>query len=142
MLAGEQDIARAEHLPEGGIARISGRLFQAGAWGDLDVDDLEFNVEIVADGLAVGGPGVGSGLQAVVDMDGAQRGGCVVAGVFGQQVQEDGGIEAAGEGDVPGGGVEPRSEVDHLALARFQKAFAGMPAPTRTAQASRAAQYL
>ncbi len=57
------------------------------------MDDLEFNVEIVADGLAVGGPGVGSGLQAVVDMDGAQRGGRVVAGVFGQQVQEDGGIE-------------------------------------------------
>lgn len=36
------------------------------------MDDLEFDAEIVADGLAVGGPGIGGGLQAVVDVDGAQ----------------------------------------------------------------------
>ena len=116
MLAGEQDVAWAEGLPEGSIAGVAGGLFEAGAGGDLDVDDLEFDAEIVADGLAVGGPGIGGGLQAVVDVDGAQWRGCVIAGVVGQQVQEDGGIEAAGEGDVPGWGVEPGGEVDHWGL--------------------------
>ncbi len=72
MLAGEQDVTRAEGLPEGSIAGVAGGLFEAGAGGDLDVDDLEFDAEIVADGLAVGGPGIGGGLQAVMDVDGAQ----------------------------------------------------------------------
>lgn len=74
MLAGEQDVAGAQGLFERGIAGIARGLFEAGAGGDLDVDDLEFNAEIVADGLAVCGPGVGGGLQTVMDVDRTQRG--------------------------------------------------------------------
>ncbi|MNE71210.1 hypothetical protein D3C80_1670660 [compost metagenome] len=116
MLAGEQDVAWAEGVFEGCIAGVAGGLFEAGAGGNLDADDLEFDAELVADGLAVSGPCVGGRLQAVVDVDGVQGGRGVLAGVDGQQVQEDGGIEAAGKGNVPGGGVEPGGEVDHRAL--------------------------
>lgn len=74
MLASEQDVARAEDLPEGGIAGVASGLLKTGAGTDLDVDDLELDAKIVADGLAVGGPGVSSGLQAMMDMNGTQRG--------------------------------------------------------------------
>ena len=73
-------------MPEGSIAGVAGGLFEAGAGGDLDVDDLEFDAEIVADGLAVGGPGIGGGLQPVVDVDDPaaiyQAGGFVRMGPF------------------------------------------------------------
>ena len=74
MLAGEQDVAGAQGLLERGIAGVAGGLFEAGTGGDLDVDDPEFNAEIVADGLAVSRPGVGGGLQTVMDMNRPQRG--------------------------------------------------------------------
>ena len=87
MLAGEQDVAWAEGLPEGSIAGVAGGLFEAGAGGDLDVDDLEFDAEIVADGLAVGGPGIGGGLQpatalTITTMSAAMVPGEVAIGTF------------------------------------------------------------
>jgi hypothetical protein len=62
VLGSEQDVSGTEHADEGCIASVAGSLFEAGAGGDLDVDDLEFDTELVADGLAVSGPGVGSKL--------------------------------------------------------------------------------
>ncbi len=91
------------------------------------MNDLKFDAKVVADGLAVGRPGVGRSLQAVVDMDGAQRGGSVVAGVSGQQVQEDGGVEATGEGYAPGGGLQPGGEVDHEGLTWLEIAGGALP---------------
>ncbi|GHS83476.1 hypothetical protein PAGU2196_43100 [Pseudomonas sp. PAGU 2196] len=112
MLAGEQHLTGAEHVRECRITGITGRLFETGAGGDLDVDHTKFDAEVGADVLAMGWPRVSGGLQAVMDMDGAQRGRGVGAGVIGQQVQQDGGVQAAREGDVPGGGLEPGGEVD------------------------------
>jgi hypothetical protein len=95
-------------------------LLEAGAGRDRDVDDLQFDGELVAQGLAMGWPAVGGGLQAVVDVDGTQGGRVVVAGVVSEKVQEDAGVEAAGEGDIPRGSVLPGGkavgEVDHVCL--------------------------
>ncbi|MNG40897.1 hypothetical protein D3C84_1297300 [compost metagenome] len=52
-------------------------------------------------------PRIGRSLKAVVDVDGVERrqglGFCEV----GEQVQQDGGVEAATKSDTPGGGVAP-----------------------------------
>lgn len=107
VLTGEQHLVCAQSFFEGVVAGIARGLFEAGARGYLDRDHVEFDTQGIADRLAMGGPGIGGGLQAVVDMNGAQRGRGVVAGVAGEQVQEDSGVQAAGEGDAPGRGVEP-----------------------------------
>ncbi|MNP50303.1 hypothetical protein D3C76_1445600 [compost metagenome] len=107
MLAGQEDFAGTQGSAESGVARITGALFDAGAGGDLHTDDLQFDAQIVAQALAMIRPGISRSLQAVVDVNGAQWRQGLLAGQGCQQVQEDGGVEAAGEGDAPGGGGEP-----------------------------------
>src|SRR5690606_524298 len=97
------------------------------------------------DCLAMTRPIVGGGLQAMVDVHGTQRWRVMGTAVVGQQVQQDGGVETAGEGDAPGRGIEPGREgsgkVDHEGLARERGSpitlplgaaspLAGKPAPT------------
>ncbi|MNT64448.1 hypothetical protein D3C72_2023490 [compost metagenome] len=56
-------------------------------------------------------PRIGHGLKAVMDMDGVERrqgfGFCEVC----KKVQQDGRVQAAGEGDVPGRSIAPRDQV-------------------------------
>ena len=44
-------------------------------------------------------------------MDGAERRQGLGFREVGEQVQQDGGVEATGEGDAPGGGVAPRGKI-------------------------------
>lgn len=84
---------------------IPGRLFQAGTGRDLNMDDTELETQPITDRLAMLRPIISSGLQAMMDVHGAQWRGAMTTGVIGQQLQQDGGVEAAGESDVPGGAL-------------------------------------
>ena len=53
------------------------------------------------------GPGVSGRLQAMMDMHSAEGGQAFGVCQGGQKVQQDGGIKATGECDVPGGGIAP-----------------------------------
>jgi hypothetical protein len=53
------------------------------------------------------GPGIGRGLQAMVDMNSAKRRKFLSFGEICQKVQQDSGIKPARKSDMPGRGVAP-----------------------------------
>ncbi|GFM74693.1 hypothetical protein PSCICM_05120 [Pseudomonas cichorii] len=55
-------------------------------------------------------PGIGSGLQAVVNMDSIQRRQALALSKLSQEVQQYSGIQAAGETDMPDRRVTPGSQ--------------------------------
>ncbi|MNP84358.1 hypothetical protein D3C76_1836350 [compost metagenome] len=55
-------------------------------------------------------PRISRSLKAVMDMDGVERRQGFGIGEVCEKVQQDGGVEAAGEGDVPSGGIAPRRQ--------------------------------
>ncbi|MNT12694.1 hypothetical protein D3C72_1476330 [compost metagenome] len=69
MLPGQQHFAGTQSLSEGCITRVTGALLETGTRGDLDVNDLQIDAEIVTQALAMGRPGIGRSLQAVVDVN-------------------------------------------------------------------------
>ena len=105
-----QPFAGAQQAGEGRMARVAGGGFgaEAGVIADLHVDDVQRHLPSIANTLAVRGPVVGSGLQAVVDVHGAQAR-MPVAGI-GKQMQQHGRIKTAGERYMPGPGIAPGLE--------------------------------
>ena len=103
-----QPFAGAQQAGEGRMARVAGGGFgaEAGVIADLHVDDVQRHLPSIANTLAVRGPVVGGGLQAVVDVHGAKAR-MPVAGI-GKQMQQHGRIQPAAEADQhrgSGGGV-------------------------------------
>ena len=74
---------------------------EAGRAVDIDVRDLQRDSQRRAFAFAMRGPGIGIGMQAVVDVERAQAG-ATHARVRREQLQQDGGIEAAAEADQQG----------------------------------------
>ena len=107
VLASQQDLTCLQGLREGRIAGITRALLEARPWGDLDIDDLQPDTQGVAQALAMRRPAVSAGLQAMMDVNRSNgREWLVMRGVD-EHVQEDGGVQAAGEGDAPGRGSKP-----------------------------------
>ncbi|MNI58467.1 hypothetical protein D3C73_1135790 [compost metagenome] len=110
VLASQQQLMSPGDLDECGIPSVAGRLFKAGAGLDLNMDDSKRDTLGITHRLAVLGPGVGGGLQPVMDVNGRKGRQRMGLSQRGQQVQQNGGIEATGEGDAPGCGIAPWSE--------------------------------
>ncbi len=92
---------------------MAGSLLQARARGDVDLDDLQLDAQVIADALAMGRPRLRDRLQAMLDVNRAQRRCTMAAGVGGEPVQQNGGVQAAREGDVPGAGAKPGGGINH-----------------------------
>src|SRR5690606_4767743 len=77
----QQAMAGGQVALEGGVAELAGEILEAGAGGAVDGDALDDqpNAKGVAELLAEFFPGDGVGAEAVVDVDGGQRG---LAGVL------------------------------------------------------------
>lgn len=111
MLAGEHHLPCPGHFGKRPVARLPRCALNAGTRLDLHTHHLQGHAQLVTYALAMTWPGIGGSLQTMMDMDCAEgrQGFGVCQG--GQEVQQDGGIKAAREGDMPGGGVAPRGEV-------------------------------
>ena len=73
MLASEKHLPCPHDLHERLVARIARRTFKARAGPHLHTHDAQGYAQAVADRLAMSRPRLGSSLQAMVDMDGADR---------------------------------------------------------------------
>jgi hypothetical protein len=104
MLAREHDLPCPDHLGKRLVTRLTGGALKTGARLDLYVHDAQGHAQAVAHRLTMTWPRVGGSLQAMVDMNGAER--REVFGV-GEEVEQDSGIKTAGESDMQGGGVAP-----------------------------------
>ncbi|MNF71600.1 hypothetical protein D3C84_535530 [compost metagenome] len=139
MLSGQHHLIGLQKLFECLVTCFAGLLLEACAWLDLHLNNLQWHVQGGTEVTTMGGPGISDGLEAVMDVDGAQGRQGVLLGQVDQQVKQDGGVEAAGEGDVPGRGVAPRGQVVQEGLhgygtvASALRSIAGEPAPTRYA---------
>jgi len=107
VLADEQHFPCPDHLTECLIARITGRALQACASPHLHAHHLQGYAKGVTDRLTMSGPGIGCSLQAMVDMNSAERRKLLSFGEICQEVQQDGGIKPAGKSDMPGRSVAP-----------------------------------
>ena len=108
MLGGEQHVAGPQRRGEGGIARLARRLFQAGGVAlHLDMGNLQWDAQPLTHRAAMRRPGFGSGLQTMGNMNGRKRRQRLALAQLGQQMQQHGGIQAAGEGHAPGRRVAP-----------------------------------
>ncbi|CAI8861654.1 hypothetical protein EMIT0215P_20185 [Pseudomonas serboccidentalis] len=113
MLPGQQHVTRLGQRGERRITRFPRRPFKAGAGLHRHPNDLQRNAQRIADRLTMLRPRISRRLEAVMDMDGAQRRQGMVLGEIGKQMQQDGGVETAGESDTPMSGVAPRLKAQH-----------------------------
>jgi hypothetical protein len=113
VLGGQQQFIGLNGFNESGIPRIPGRPLEAGARLDLNANDLQWHTQRITDRLAVFRPRICRSLKAVMDMESAQRRQGFGFGPLGEKVQQDGGVEAAGESNAPGFGVAPGGEILH-----------------------------
>ncbi|BBH31603.1 hypothetical protein PBDP_1140 [Pseudomonas sp. St290] len=107
MLGGKQHFIAAERRHEGTITSVPGSALDAGAGLDLHAHYLKRYSKRVADRTTMVRPCIGHSLEAMMDVDSTQGRQGLVFCQGRKQVQQDGGIEAAGEGDAPGSGVAP-----------------------------------
>ncbi len=100
-----QPFARLQQAGERRVAGAARGSFQAfaGRHVHLHVHDPQRHLPLIADALAVGGPGVGGGLQPVVHVHGAQATRARRRGVR-QQVQQHARVQPAAETDQHGRG--------------------------------------
>ncbi|GFM52263.1 hypothetical protein PSCICE_35300 [Pseudomonas cichorii] len=110
MLSRQQYISFAQLLNEGCITRLTGRLLDTGARLHPHSHALKGNTEFQANLSAMLRPGIGSGLQAVMNMDGIQRRQALACGELSQKVQQYGGVQTAGKTDMPDRRVTPGSQ--------------------------------
>ncbi|MNF98158.1 hypothetical protein D3C84_810110 [compost metagenome] len=107
MLGAEQHISGSHLADESGIARIPRGPFEAGPGIDRHPQDPQRYSQLAADLLAVSRPSIGRGLQAVVDVDGGEGRQGFAPSEASQQMEQDGGVEPAGESDMPGRRMAP-----------------------------------
>ena len=119
MVGEGEDFVIGERLRECPMARIARGAFQAeaGCAVDVDMGNRQRHAQRIANALAVRGPSVGVGMQAVVHVDGAQAGAARVV-VARKHVQQDSGIQAAAEADQAGAGTRWRDQARDSRLAR------------------------
>lgn len=110
MLTGQQHLALLQRLLECGVTSLSSSLFKAGASCDVDVLNLQRNAKFFAHETTVFRPGVGNGLQTMVNVDGVERRYRVMPSQIGQQMKKNGRVEAAGESDMPARSIAPGSQ--------------------------------
>jgi hypothetical protein len=110
MLAGEQYLIDTQLLRERAIACIPGSLLQTRAGFHTHPNDLQSNAQRLTDLLTMSGPRLSRRLQAVMHMDGFYRRQGFALGELSQKVQQDGGIQATGEPDMPDGRIAPRGQ--------------------------------
>ncbi|CAI8857898.1 Peptidoglycan-binding protein [Pseudomonas sp. IT-93MI4] len=72
---------------------------------------MQRNAQRIADRLTMFRPRIGRSLEAMVDMDGAERRQGMVFSEMRKQMQQDGGIETTGESHAPGPGIAPGCKV-------------------------------
>ncbi|MNB89153.1 hypothetical protein D3C76_937300 [compost metagenome] len=111
VLGGQQDLIGQYHFGERVITRVPRRTLQTGTGLHLHLNDLQRDAQRSAHRTTMFRPRIGHSLKAVMNMDGAQRrqgfGFCEMC----KEVQQDGGVQAAGEGDVPSRSVTPRFQI-------------------------------
>ncbi|BBN62253.1 hypothetical protein KUIN1_14430 [Pseudomonas sp. KUIN-1] len=90
MLPRQQHLALTQPLAERAVSRLPGRLLDTCTRLDLNTNRLECHPERPADLLTMLWPGIGSGLQAMVHMDGVKRRQGFATGKFSQKMQKHG----------------------------------------------------
>ena len=111
MLGGQQQFIGPGGLGERFITRIPGRTLKAGTGPNLHANHLQRYTQRITDRLAMLRPRVRRRLKAVMNVNGFERGEMLGFCEMGKKVKKDRGIKTTGEGDAPGCGIEPGSQV-------------------------------
>ncbi|MNN07301.1 hypothetical protein D3C81_1201250 [compost metagenome] len=111
VLGSQQHFVGLNGFSEGVIPRIPSCTFKAGTRLHLHANHLQRHAQRSAHGTTMFRPRIGYGLKAVMHMDGVERRQGFGLGECCQKVQQDSGVEAAGEGDAPGRSIAPRGKI-------------------------------
>ncbi|CAI8712845.1 hypothetical protein EMIT0P228_100286 [Pseudomonas brassicacearum] len=111
MLGGKQHFIAVDRRYKGRVTRFPRGALDTGARAHLHSYHVQRHAQGRADRTTMVRPRLSYSLEAVMHMNSAQRGQGLALRKGYEQVQQDGGVEAAGEGDAPGGGVAPGEHV-------------------------------
>ena len=108
MLGQQQHLTRHHQFAKRCVSGLASGALQAGTRRDLHVLHIQGNAQLVTQPLTVRRPAFGNGLQAMMDVNGADWRQLMALGRPGKQVQQHTGVEPAGIGYPPERCTTPR----------------------------------